>query len=161
MLGLVTRGEFKALKDEAMGVIRKSLSSIDKDVDRELEQIGKKISRLVTDSEAKLELELSELRRQRAEMEHELRLIEKRSELATERLFDIEGRVAAVEGILEKAHRFVTYVPENPFAALSEGDVEKMEGVSQKVRENLEAIRSLQDDINGASNPGMEPLGGF
>lgn len=159
MAWLVTHRMFEKLENKLLGIIDRRVTSIDREVDRELEKIGRKVNQLVEDAQAKLTLELSELKQQRQWMEAELRVCEERFRQATSELFDLGARVRIAERILEKAHQVVTYVPENPLKTLSEGDVEKMEGVTDKVRDHLREILQLQESLNAAGDPGVEGFG--
>jgi hypothetical protein len=47
----------------------------------------------------------------------------------------------------------VGYVPVDAFKALSDGDVEQMAGVTEKVRDQLKDIVSLQEQLNKAGDP--------
>lgn len=90
-----------------------------------------------------------QFRRFRERMEAKLALVAERAEQTTGRLFELEGKIAAIEA----THHKVGYVPVDAFKALSEGDVEKAVGISEQVRDNLKEIVALQDELAAAGNP--------
>lgn len=81
----------------------------------------------------------------------ETRVLCERSEYVAKRLLELEGKIAA----LEATHHKVGYVPVDAFKALSEGDIEQMAGVTEKVKDQLQQIVSLNEQLKAAGDPGV------
>jgi hypothetical protein len=73
----------------------------------------------------------------------EAQLIEERSSYAAKKLFDLEGRIAALEAT---SHR-VSYVPVDAMKGLKAEDIENMNDVPEKVKDTLRDIVDLQEKI--------------
>jgi uncharacterized protein YlzI (FlbEa/FlbD family) len=82
-------------------------------------------------------------------LRNEFEIVRERSEATVQKLLELESKVAS----LEATHHKVGYVPVDAFKALSDGDVEQMAGVTEKVRDQLKDIVSLQEQLNKAGDP--------
>lgn len=78
-------------------------------------------------------------------------LIFSRIKILEEEVYRLNGKIAA----LEATHHKVGYVPVDAFKALSDGDIEQMTQVSEKVRDQLKEIVALNEQLAAAGDPGV------
>lgn len=110
--------------------------------------MGWLLRRIKADVDAMVDEEFLKLRSAILEeiqgLRREAKLIEERSVFAAEKLFQMEGKIAALEATNHK----VSYVPTDALKALKAEEVEQM-NVPETVRDTLREIVDLQERIQG------------